>query len=206
MEMAGQIDSNLDNVKCNNKLIFFGSYLEVLHVLMKHFDVLFVVVETQKVNSQILTFCDNNKLHCLPIKHLDDLRDMACQWHRPYGISASFGLIFKQRHIDWFSAIYNFHPGCLYHNRGRHPLPNAIAHHHPTMALSVHQITDEAIDAGGLVSRIEWVIDYRKSYWENYDRLLNSLTYLTEDLCHELNQGYVPVLPISPAANSTSHL
>jgi len=122
--------------------------------------------------------------------------------HGTVGVVASFGLLFKQRHIDWFRALFNFHPGCIYTNRGRHPLPNAILNGFKSMSLTVHQITDERIDAGRFVSRVEFPIDYASGYQENYFRLLSALDFLTKVMCDGIGRGRVPSFEFTPGSGS----
>lgn len=173
-------------------VIFFGAYLSVLATIADKLHVKLVVLETGKNSTEIKNFCGSNNLRWIEISSLDELSNEATTWHKPIGISASFGLMFKSRHIDWFAALFNFHPGCIYTNRGRHPLPNAICRGHRTMAISVHQITDEQIDAGRFIAKIDFPIDYERNYQMNYDRLLSALPFLTKDLCDRIAEDWIP--------------
>jgi methionyl-tRNA formyltransferase len=173
-------------------IIFFGIYLSVLATIADKLHVKLVVIETKKNSAEIKKFCDSNNLKWIEISSLDELSNEAATWHKPIGIVASFGLLFKSRHIDWFAAVFNFHPGCIYTNRGRHPLPNAICRGHRTMAISVHEITDEQIDAGRFIAKIDFPIDYERDYQKNCDRLLSALPFLTQDLCDRIAEGRIP--------------
>ncbi|MDD2541972.1 MAG: formyltransferase family protein, partial [Desulfuromonadaceae bacterium] len=155
--------------------IFFGSYVNVLATIVNTINVILVVLEPKKNLSEIKDYCDSINLKWIEVCSLDELGLEATMWHTPIGIVASFGLLFKSRHINWFSALFNFHPGCIYTNRGRHPLPNAIRQGHRTMAISVHQIIDEQIDSGRFIAKVEFPIDYTSNYQKNYERLLSAL-------------------------------
>lgn len=164
-------------------VVFFGGLTEALVEIHSHLAVLAVVSQEGKCSPAIDDFCKAEGLVRVEISSLDELESIATEWGAAIAISAGFGLIFKQRHLAWFSRVINFHPGCIFQNRGRHPLPNAIWHGHKTMAVSAHEVVDEEIDAGRLISRIEFVIDYRTDYQSNLLRLLAGLRYLVKDLC-----------------------
>ena len=183
------------------EIVFFGSYLVVLKNLVDKLRVALVVVERGKVDPELISFCRENQLCILEINSLDELPGeqdfLSC-----IGVVASFGLIFKQRHLDRFAALYNFHPGCVYSNRGRHPLPSAILRGNSTMAISLHRIIDEKIDCGGLLLRVELPISYADSYGSNYSRLLSALPYMTSYLVNCLSVGDVPELNLIEQENS----
>ncbi|MDT8993100.1 formyltransferase family protein [Curvibacter sp. APW13] len=185
-----------------NPIVFFGSYLPVLKTFTCSMRVELVVLEARRNEGKTKDFCKANNIRWIEINGLDELDGVLDPALRPVGVVASFGLLFKKRHIDWFKSLFNFHPGCIYTNRGRHPLPNAILNGFKSMSLSVHQITDERIDAGRFVSRIEFSIDYASDYPQNYSRLLTALEFLAKDLCDGLGRGEVPAFDLSPQSGT----
>lgn len=182
--------------------VFFGSYLKVLRTLAGSMRVELVVLESRRNDVEIKDFCNSRGIRCLEIQDLDELAVVLDAASGAIGVVASFGLLFKQRHIAWFKSLFNFHPGCIRTNRGRHPLPNAILNGFKSMSITVHQITDEQIDAGRFVSKIEFPIDYASDYRENYSRLLSALDFLSKDLCDGLGKGKVPSFEFTPETGS----
>lgn len=183
-------------------VVFFGSYLQVLKTLTTYNQVQLVVLETRCNEGAIKNFCREQGIRWVEIKELDELAGVLDVASEPLGVVASFGLLFKKRHIAWFKSLFNFHPGCIRTNRGRHPLPNAIRNGFKSMSITVHQIIDERIDAGRFVSRIEFSIDYASTYRENCSRLLSALDFLTKDLCAGFDRGVVPSFEFIPARGS----
>lgn len=182
--------------------VFFGSYLEVLKMLDRFTNVELAVVELRKNESEIKEFCKSNSIHCVEVESLNEIDEFVdAQWQST-GVVASFGLLFKQEQIKLFDSVFNFHPGCVFANRGRHPLPNAILNGLKSMALSVHKITDEKIDAGQFVSKIEFSIDYSSSYNENYKRLLSAIEFLAQDLSMRIVEGRIPSFDFDPNPGS----
>lgn len=186
----------------NSPVIFFGSYLNVLSVFNSLMNVELAVLESKGNNVEVKNFCQSQNIRYIEIKSIDEFVISSKGKQKPIGIVASFGLLFKKQHIDIFGSIYNFHPGCVYTNRGRHPLPNAIINGLTSMSLSIHQITDEQIDAGRFIARLELPIDYYSDYNSNYTRLLSSLSFLAEMLCKQIIIGIVPSFTLVPDANS----
>lgn len=172
-------------------LIFFGNYLSVLRCFSESFNVLAVITEARKCSDEIRRYCDDNLFTHIQIETLDELIHQAQEWHAPVGIVASFGKIFNDNHIKCFESLYNFHPGCIEKNRGRHPLPNAILRGHKTMSLTVHKILDKSIDAGDLISKIEIPINYEDTYTFNCNRLLKWLPVIAQDLVDQIQLGCV---------------
>lgn len=185
-----------------SSIVFFGSYLQVLRAFADTMQVEMVVLETRRKEIEIIEFCKAMKIKCIEVNEIDELENLLSPTMCRVGVVASFGLLFKQRHIDWFKALFNFHPGCVYANRGRHPLPNAILNGFRTMSLTVHQITDERIDVGRFVSKVELSIDYTRDYNDNYSRLLSALDFLAQDLCKALMKGGVPSFKFNPKQGS----
>jgi len=179
-------------------IIFFGNFSEVLFTLEKTHSIKQVICEQNKVPQEIENFCKVKAISLLKIKALSDFFLEYATDPNTYAVSAGFGLLFKASQIKSFRAIYNFHPGSVYTNRGRHPLPNAILQGHKTMTLTVHQIIDESIDTGMLVSFTTFPIDYKRSYQYNCDRLLSGLNFLAQDLSNRLLEDWQPTLPIYP--------
>jgi methionyl-tRNA formyltransferase len=186
----------------NTKILFFGGFDAVLKELNEQIGVDHVFQEEEKPSPSVQHYCDRNDIHLDNIQSLSDIDLTPYDSESLVGVVASFGLIFTRPQINNFLKLYNFHPGCIYKNRGKHPLPNAIAHGQKTMAVTLHQITDEKIDAGELVARIEFPIDYNTSYKKNSDRMLGSLKYLTNYLCDGLANDYLPSFPLDPDSNS----
>lgn len=183
-------------------IVFFGSYIQVLDALIRRMRVDLVVLESKRSNEEIIGLCKSKEIRYIKIQDIDELNSELKNNSQSVGVVASFGLIFKKKHIDLLESIFNFHPGCIYKNRGRHPLPNAIINGFKSMSVTVHQITDEKIDVGRFVSKVEIPIDYSVSYNENYIRLLANLDCQTEYLCDCLIKGAVPAFDINPEIGS----
>lgn len=171
------------------KIAFFGTYYQVLEVVHRRLGISLVVVESGKISSEVKNFCRSNNIRCVEIVELDDSIDELRLSGVSIGIVASFGLIFKTRHINLFSEIFNFHPGCIFTNRGRHPLPNAIRLGMKNMSISLHKITDENIDAGEFIAKFDLPINYDRGYSWNQDCLLASLPWLAMHLCDVIATG-----------------
>ena len=172
------------------RVVFFGGMLEALSEIVAVLDVDAVVCQVGKANDDIRRFCSGRGLALIEIESLDDILIQKKEsWMAATAISAGFGLIFKKRHLDCFSQVINIHPGCVFKNRGRHPLPTAILNGDKLMAVSIHEVTDEAIDAGRLISKIEFVIDYDSSYSHNLTRLMDGVSCLVKDLCFLMDRS-----------------
>jgi len=63
--------------------------------------------------------------------------------------------------------------------RGRHPLPVAILKGHKSMGATVHLINSEKIDAGPVLAKVLFPIDYRKSYRYNENKLIEVMRLMT---------------------------
>src|SRR5690606_9719111 len=74
----------------------------------------------------------------------------------------------------------------------RHPLPNAIKMGFKDMSVSLHQITDEEIDAGCFLAKMDFPINYNRSYSWNQDFLLKALPLLAGYLCDLLRAEDFP--------------
>ena len=109
-------------------VIFFGNFSEVFFTLEKTHSVQQVICEQNKVPQDIEDFCRAKAISLVKIKTLSDFFSKYSNDPNTYAVSAGFGLLFKASQIKSFRAIYNFHPGSVYTNRGRHPLPNAPWH------------------------------------------------------------------------------
>ena len=170
-------------------LVFFGSFLDVLKELSGFFSISAVYLESWKTSQEILEYCKKKEINFFLIGSLDEINEH----NGEIAISASFSFIFKNKHISRFLKIFNFHPGCIYKNRGRHPLPQAIYHGENNMTLTVHEIIDENIDLGKFISSVTFVIDYNSGYDENQKRLLKALKFLSNDLGEHLSaKGSLP--------------
>lgn len=171
------------------KIVFFGSYFEVLEVIAEHHDIFCVFLENKSSNIELFNSLIKKGYNARLIKNIDQaILELPPNL---YAISASFGLIFKHQHLNHFSKVINFHPGCLYSNRGKHPLPQAILNSHKTMSVSVHEITDEKIDLGKFIAKLELTIDYSSDYNSNDCRMRSCLKYLASYVSENLDSGLV---------------
>ena len=166
------------------EIAFFGSYAEVLKVLSRRHNVSIVFLENKSSNIELFNILKNEGYKVYLINDLDEaISKVDCGL---YAVSASFGFIFKNRHLSHFEKVINIHPGCLFSNRGRHPLPQAIMNNRLSMSITAHEVTDEKIDLGNFIARIELAIDYSVSYKENDSRLRSCLcllsSYISENL------------------------
>lgn len=174
--------------------LFIGSYLPVLSVLYKESRELSVVIEKKNINSEITEFCKNNKINYHFVELESDIDTWIDNKSFDNVIVASFGLILSSKFLKKCKNVFNFHPGDVHSCRGRHPLPAAIKRGDKKIAVSVHEIDSEEIDRGRLFAQYFVALDYESSYQENYDRLLNSLTFLAEQLCSYLSNNKRPPL------------
>jgi methionyl-tRNA formyltransferase len=159
--------------------IFLGNSLEILEEIVKHLQLNLVVTENKSNKDKIIKFCRDKNIKCVVINSWNNIIE-AIQYIDEINICfvASFGIILKNKFIKKCKYIINFHPGDIEVCRGRHPLPSAIINKHKTMGATVHLIDSEDIDAGPLLAKIIFPIDYDKSYKYNENRLYEGMKML----------------------------
>jgi methionyl-tRNA formyltransferase len=183
--------------------LFIGDYLPVLEVFYKKIPCVFAIIEKKNINSPVFIFCKNNNIPLEIIETTMDLKNFIHEKYFNNVIVASFGLILPYFFLDKCKRVFNFHPGDVYTNRGRHPLPNAIKRLDSKIAISVHEIDSEKIDKGRLFAQYFIALDRESSYECNYSRLLKILSFLTEELCLHLSlDREIPLWNWSPEKNS----
>jgi len=170
------------------KVAFFGSYFFLIPSLLEKFDFVDVYVDEQSFDDFASSDCYRSilepsgrlKLFLLPRR---------CQISSiisfyEIGFSASFRRIFKAKDIEKFKYLFNLHPGPVSLARGRHPLPCAVKYGHPYIGITMHQITNEDIDAGPIL--LEWKLAMPDLKYQDLDQIIQQMSSACFDVALDL--------------------
>jgi len=182
------------------KVAFFGSYLFLVPVLLKRFEFVDIYVERKSYASESLrqyyerkiASSEKAKLFIVPENGPIILP------HQRYdlGFAASFGRIFKSNDIAKFKYLFNLHPGPISLARGRHPLPCAIKFNHQFVGITIHQITNEDIDAGPIL--FETKIAKQDQPYKIMDLMIQELALATFQIALKLVIDTFPNITLTP--------
>ena len=122
-------------------IVIFGSFIGLIEVANKHYDLIQVVCEKNKINKKLLDLCKSIQIQIIPIEDLNDFEEVS---KANVGICYGFGKKIPKNMICLFQwGIVNFHPGDLRFFRGRHPIGWALIEQKSNLILTSHLITQE---------------------------------------------------------------
>ncbi len=149
-------------------IVFFGSssyVIPIIKILKKDFD-LKLVLTTEKSNSAVPSFCQQNKIEFISIKQparnasqrdaggfnnltIEQLKETKAQ----VAVLADFGLIIPEEILNTFpKGIINIHPSLLPKYRGPTPVQTAILNGEKITGVSIMKV-DEKIDHGPILGQ-----------------------------------------------------
>ena len=176
--------------------IFIGNFIEVLQAYHFKMTVDLVIVEKNKVNSEIKKYVQDNRIQIIEIESVKQIEELAIKHKFNLVIIASFGIILSHLIIQKSDKILNFHPGSLETCRGRHPLPFAIKKKLDFMSITVHEIINTKVDNGPVICELKLPINYNTSYEENEKYLRSFLKNLTVSLLDNILTNSLPTSSI----------
>lgn len=167
--------------------IFLGHFCEVLEELVDNkIKISLVIVENKPSNSKVINYCNNNNIKCQIVNNYYELIESVIKHNNIELIFiASFGIIIKDDLIKKSKYIINFHPGDIEICRGRHPLPVAILNKHNNIGITVHLINSSKVDAGPIIRKVTFPINYNESYSFHNDLIMDLLKPLTKSIILE---------------------
>lgn len=102
-----------------------------------------------------------------------------------------YPVLLKQATISRYKKVYNCHPALLPFGRGYYPVPWAIIDGTPAGA-TIHEITDERIDAGPAVYQEQVFYSERDTAASLHERVTKTEQKLLELLFEHLSTGTFP--------------
>lgn len=162
-------------------VVYFGNIASVADeiFLSNDFNLLAVICEKGRLNSDLLTFCYLREIEFFEAKDKDHLESLTDNIEGlDIIIVCGFGIIISESLLEKFEA-FNFHTGELPKYRGRHPIFFATIANERMIGITLHKMTKK-IDEGGIIS---------------IDRILYSFEITEHDILKILHKSVRRLLP-----------
>lgn len=163
------------------KVGYIGNFYKIPEfILHSEFELTYVIVESEKMSNEMMTFLLVRNIPFFEVKNGNELINVIKKTGISVWITCSYG---KRIPIEKMNGIkiYNIHYSSLPLYKGRHPTFYATMANELEIGVSIHEITSK-LDKGTVVAQK----NHPYYIWENENNLFDKLTESVPQLLAEL--------------------